>query len=612
MKYLWISVWGIAICAVSLGGQTIEVRSGEESTPLAGVWKQKTGDDLRWADPALDDSSWTSITMPRPPAPGALGYTWYRIHVTVPADRNVQVLIGPLFPAYEIFANGTKIGSFGGKVGTLAGQHYATPAGFALPSGQANVVLAIRSYDSRLYSGGQTGSVESSTSWIGSREAMAGKIAAWNYDAIRASGYARVLIAGLGFGGLFLLLLPIWRRRHAEFLWCGLLMWATMGTRIVLFIPDAFGLTRYTGTAVIVVTNVAFYLFWLAFLCALFKTKPTWISLGATGINLLIVLLRLPELQTLSIVGTAVQFTTPLAGAVYFEQGWRTVRSQAGFAGIHAVLIPYLVANYYSILSVATSTGVFAASNEVWTVVLRSPILLLLYAMGVILHQRAAVTEAEQERLKYEVEAAAEVQSLLLPSGEISGVDAVYLPASEVGGDFYQVLDREDGSRIIAVGDVSGKGLRAAMLVSLTIGILRNEKTSSPARILAVLSEGLIGRSGGGFVTCCCARFDADGNVTIANAGHPAPYCDGRELVIESGLPLGLVPGVEYAESVVRGERFTFISDGVVEAENAQRALFGFDRTREISSKSAQEIAEAARVWGQTDDITVVTVRRVV
>ena len=122
--------------------------------------------------------------------------------------------------------------------------------------------------------------------------------------------------------------------------------------------------------------------------------------------------------------------------------------------------------------------------------------------------------------------------------------------------------------------------------------------------------EGLVGHTGGGFITCCCARFDADGTVTIANAGHPSPYCDGREVEVEAGLPLGIAPGVEYAEFVTHGEQFTLVSDGVVEAENAQRELFGFDRTREISGKSAQEIAEAAKAWGQNDDITVVTVRR--
>ena len=80
---------------------------------------------------------------------------------------------------------------------------------------------------------------------------------------------------------------------------------------------------------------------------------------------------------------------------------------------------------------------------------------------------------------------------------------------------------------------------------------------------------------------------------------------------MEAGLPLGIAPGVEYAEFVTRGQQFTLVSDGVVEAENSTRELFGFDRTREISTKSAQQIADAARAWGQNDDITVVTVKRI-
>ena len=217
---------------------------------------------------------------------------------------------------------------------------------------------------------------------------------------------------------------------------------------------------------------------------------------------------------------------------------------------------------------------------------------------------------AEQERLRSEMESAQTVQALLLSQALPAEVDAVYLPASEVGGDFYQALERADGSRVVLVGDVSGKGLKAAMLVSVCVGILRNVESSSPGQILAALNRGLVGHTGGGFVTCYCARFETDGTVTIANAGHPSPYCDDREVEVAAGLPLlGVVRDVAYEESVVPGERFTFVSDGVVEAENAHRELFGFDRTRDISTKSAREIAEAAKAWGQNDDITVVTVR---
>jgi len=102
--------------------------------------------------------------------------------------------------------------------------------------------------------------------------------------------------------------------------------------------------------------------------------------------------------------------------------------------------------------------------------------------------------------------------------------------------------------------------------------------------------------------------FGAGGSVVIANAGHPSPYCDGVEVEVEAGLPLGLIPDAVYSESSHGGDRFTFVSDGVVEADNGE--LFGFERTREISGRTAHEISGAAKSWGQNDDITVVTVRR--
>jgi serine phosphatase RsbU (regulator of sigma subunit) len=151
--------------------------------------------------------------------------------------------------------------------------------------------------------------------------------------------------------------------------------------------------------------------------------------------------------------------------------------------------------------------------------------------------------------------------------------------------------------------------MRAALLVGHISGALSNERSRNPGEVLANLNQSLVGRVSGGFVTCCCARFYVDGTVTVANAGHPAPYCGGREVEVEAWLPLGVVGGVAYARAAL-DRQFVMVSDGIVEAEDAQRELFGFDRTREISTKSAQEISEVAKQWGQNGDITVVTVRR--
>jgi serine phosphatase RsbU (regulator of sigma subunit) len=121
----------------------------------------------------------------------------------------------------------------------------------------------------------------------------------------------------------------------------------------------------------------------------------------------------------------------------------------------------------------------------------------------------------------------------------------------------------------------------------------------------------MVGRSQGGFTTCLAAHFTAEGELTLANAGHPAPYLNGEEISIPGALPLGIVPHAQYEITTVPlapGDRLTFISDGVVEAQSRSGQLFGFDRTKSISRRPAAQIAESARAFGQLDDITVVTI----
>lgn len=98
--------------------------------------------------------------------------------------------------------------------------------------------------------------------------------------------------------------------------------------------------------------------------------------------------------------------------------------------------------------------------------------------------------------------------------------------------------------------------------------------------------------------------------ITFANAGHPPLYRNGEEIQLDASFPLGITPEVEYDETTVwldRGDKVTFVSDGVLEARNEAGGIFGVDRTREISGQSAQAIAKAAQQFGQEDDITVLT-----
>ena len=235
----------------------------------------------------------------------------------------------------------------------------------------------------------------------------------------------------------------------------------------------------------------------------------------------------------------------------------------------------------------------------------------------IFLVRRFSATRHEEARLSREMEAARSVQSLLVPAAKQNtpgfAVDSVYLPSSGVGGDFFHVLPIADGSLLIVVGDVSGKGLKAAMTVSAIIGALRGCSLRAPAEVLSYLNRVLHGQITG-FATCAVASITTDGALTIANAGHLSPYRNGKEMALTNGLPLGITADTSYEEThfkLVPGERLTFISDGVVEAQNPQRELFGFERTAAISTRSAEEIARAAQQFGQEDDITVLTVARV-
>jgi serine phosphatase RsbU (regulator of sigma subunit) len=205
-------------------------------------------------------------------------------------------------------------------------------------------------------------------------------------------------------------------------------------------------------------------------------------------------------------------------------------------------------------------------------------------------------------------------QQLVTPAVDLPGfqIQSAYLPAKQVGGDFFRVLPEADGGVLVVVGDVSGKGLKAAMTVSAIMGALRGCDTRGPGRVLEYLNRVLYGQVSG-FVTCCVAHITSEGTMTIANAGNPAPYRNGEEMAVEPGLPLGLAAESTYGETqfqIAPGDQLTFVSDGVVEATNPQGELYGFERTQAISNQPANTIAEAAARFGQEDDITVLSVTR--
>jgi serine phosphatase RsbU (regulator of sigma subunit) len=225
----------------------------------------------------------------------------------------------------------------------------------------------------------------------------------------------------------------------------------------------------------------------------------------------------------------------------------------------------------------------------------------------------------ERAQAAAELEAARTVQQVLIPE-EIPTVPgfailSVYKPAGQVGGDFFQILRTGNGGVLAVIGDVSGKGMPAAMTVSLLVGTVRTlaHYTQSPGEILAAMNQRMLARSSGGFTTCLVLRADANGRLTVANAGHISPYLAGKELALDNGLPLGLAADTTYSESTFQlppGEQLTLLSDGVVEARSDKGELLGFERLAPLSLHSAAEIADTAKAFGQDDDITVLTLAR--
>ncbi len=242
---------------------------------------------------------------------------------------------------------------------------------------------------------------------------------------------------------------------------------------------------------------------------------------------------------------------------------------------------------------------------------------------------------AERERLEQEMRVATLIQQQFLPR-ELPNlpqwqIAAYYGPARAVGGDFYDFIEMRDGRIGIAVGDVTDKGVPAALVMARTHSVLRAEasRSDSPGEILAranaLLEPEMPARM---FVTCLFAILDpSTGRIVMANAGHNLPYIRTDDGVIElraTGMPLGLLPGIKYEETegvIAPGSNVLLYSDGLVEAHDPNQEMYGFPRLREemavddAGSELLDRLLDTLHRftgpdWEQEDDITLVTLRR--
>jgi len=248
---------------------------------------------------------------------------------------------------------------------------------------------------------------------------------------------------------------------------------------------------------------------------------------------------------------------------------------------------------------------------------------------------RAAEAQ-ERERIEHELQVARQIQQELLPESipKPDGwrIAAYYGPAREVGGDFYDFLEFPDGRIGLVVGDATGHGMPAALVMATTRGMLRAvvQSLESPGEVLAKVNEALVADiPSSTFVTCFYAILEPkSGLLRYANAGHDLPYLrhgsgEAEELRAR-GMPLGLMAGMSYEEKEIilaPGDSALFYSDGLVEAHNPKREMFGFPRLGRLVAEHAEGeplvdflmedlYSFTGEGWEQEDDITLVTLQR--
>ncbi len=587
------------------------------------------GDDKRWADPNFDDSDWPIASYGHWPVPPFYsdGFIWIRLRIDVPSDSAAPLAIRDTdrsslgadlsaTDANEIYVNGSLVGTQGSfpphAVPVLSGRDAILDLSADLVVPGQSALVALRAWYPPFAR--RTGTLVSERFAIDERRNLQLAGSSERSASMLASGpdlALNLLITVMGIG-----LLVFWRSAGGrELLLCAamLITFPLFNAFIALYELGFVGLHWRIDSLVWALLRTASMLVTIEFVWTIHDLQ----SLGIKRFAQACALFRnaLPLIGEFTIIPTAIVHFSVLAlrpasnlfdilliGANLWALFTRK-RNRLIAGALTLVPLTSLLTWFGWLGESRLGPFHFDDFNVAWFIAA--------LALFVTLGQRAWKAWRGRDELRFELEAAREVQQqLVAPAEDIPGfkMESAYIPARQVGGDFFRVVAEDGNGVLIVVGDVSGKGLRAAMTVASVVGALRTIHPVSPAWIIRALNSGLIGNLGGGFVTCCAARVTQDGSVTIANAGHLSPYRSGVELELAGGLPLGIDPHAEYEESHFQlgpSESLTFLSDGIVEARNATGELFGFERTVKISVQSASSIAQTAVAFGQDDDITV-------
>jgi len=633
----------VVACGISAGrAQTADVTHWTSGYSMIDqAWRFHAGDDPQWAMPGFDDSQWSLFQIDRSWAKQGYraysGYAWYRIQLRLPANGPpLALLLYPPASSVEVYVDGRLAATIGRmRPAPQWRMLSAVPQVVLLPhlGGTRTAEVAMRVWESPL-AASSAGAGSARLPLVGSADAI---------RELHALAFNRLLIQQLPgvlplvvstVIGLFTLALFLIRLRAREYLWGAL--WLLSG-------PAQFALDMLRQSqqwpmspSVLALETIRALglVFWLLLIWRFVGSGNDWkLKIGLSAIALLPIAVVLVMMGAIPVAGDyifslAVSLALGILILVHLLQ-----LALRGRRDAQIFLAPFLLftamgavddlrgALYF--LGIITpvnakSESIALYQSAAFTVTGQQFFSLLSYlALAVVLILRFARSAREEQRLATELQSARQLQSHLVPAALAPTAhlrfDAAYCAASEVGGDFYQVFPAEDGSALVAIGDVSGKGLRAAMFATLVVGALRSlaRLELPPSQILSRLNEQLAEPETARFVTCMVLRISNDGHIAIANAGHLPPYRNGREIEIDSGLPLGISLDAGYAENeldLAPGDTLTLLSDGVVEAQDGNGELFGFERTCAISTQPAAAIAEAAQIFGQQDDITVLRI----
>jgi hypothetical protein len=641
---------------------------------LQSNWRVGITSDPSASSPAFDDSNWAirnaqafisdvpdeenegsapavqngSGSTAKPAAnTGSQRYAWFRLHIKLapnhgpvallielPVSTNTSFGLGSTGPSPDIYANGRHI--------QPEGPHGDAPQRYQLisriydlnvPASETSLTLVVRVLYLSTGYGAYTTFFANRTFYLGNPGDLARELNLWSNRSLFERLPRLIYCVLLALLAIFLFALYLTQRDRTEYLWLALheLAQAPLGF-IELAGSSARIDTLWYAALVLELILVSAYLFFEFLVVFLALPRPwytRWLRYTAPALAAIgPALLGVGHSTTVAILLVGV-----LLFSIVWVLGWFifvfiTLFAAAVRRNLEAGL--WLIPLILSVIGIIEPIMTSVISDETG-VIYRSPLTIdagpipiHMSSVGdfagilvilLIIYFRFMRVYRDQERSASELAAARSVQELLIPREKIATpgfeVDAVYTPATEVGGDFFHLQSAGLDGMLVVIGDVAGKGLKAAMNVSLLIGALRRTHERSPAKILESLNSVLTGTES--FTTCQAIWLASNGEMVIANAGHLPPYLNSQEIYLPGALPLGVLPHVTYEEErfyLHPGDRILLLSDGVVEARKPSGELFGFERVRYLSNQSAFYLADAAKSFGQEDDITVLTVRR--